>query len=185
VNPYSRPAGSDIKDEAFDKDHGSNVMHANLLARWRSAEAELGKGRWCQFSIGGHSAVTVIGARHLERRDFALLLAGLAGECGEGVRVNCVAPGLVLKTISPARSGRSENSKRAPGTRSAHRASRRNRRAVLSGLRRSIQDGQTIWSLARDDSRDVMSLPPWRGGSTAHEMSGRGGVTVLHSSVPS
>src|SRR5262249_19199609 len=97
VNPYYG-ALLDITDEAFDKIMGSNGK-SNI---WLSAlaipqMAERGNGSVVIISsIGGLRGSTVIGAYGISKAaDFALCRS-LAGEWGpKGVRVNCVAPGLV------------------------------------------------------------------------------------------
>ena len=104
VNPYYGPL-LDITDEAFDKIMGSNVK-SNI---WLSAlaipqMAERGKGSVIIISsIGGLRGSTVIGAYGISKAaDFALCRS-LAGEWGpKGVRVNCVAPGLVKTDFARA-----------------------------------------------------------------------------------
>ncbi|WP_375784897.1 SDR family NAD(P)-dependent oxidoreductase [Bradyrhizobium sp. Pha-3] len=104
VNPYVGPL-LDISDEAFDKIMGSNVK-SNL---WLCALAipqmvARGKGSVVIISsIGGMRGSTVIGAYGISKAaDFALCRS-LAGEWGRrGVRVNCVAPGLIKTDFSRA-----------------------------------------------------------------------------------
>src|ERR1700692_4207617 len=104
VNPYYGPL-LDIKDEAFDKIMGSNVK-SNI---WLCALAVPGmaardKGSVVIISsIGGLRGSTVIGAYGISKAaDFALCRS-LAGEWGpQGVRVNCVAPGLVKTDFAKA-----------------------------------------------------------------------------------
>ena len=104
VNPYYGPL-LDITDEAFDKIMGSNVR-SNI---WLCAEAipqmaARGKGSVVIISsIGGMRGSTVIGAYGISKAaDFALCRS-LAGEWGpKGVRVNCVAPGLVKTDFARA-----------------------------------------------------------------------------------
>ena len=104
VNPYYGPL-LDISDEAFDKIMGSNVK-SNI---WLSAlaipqMAARGKGSVVIISsIGGLRGSTVIGAYGISKAaDFALCRS-LAGELGpKGVRVNCVAPGLVKTDFARA-----------------------------------------------------------------------------------
>ena len=104
VNPYYGPL-LDIKDEAFDK-----IMNANVKSNlWLCAlaipqMAERGKGSVVIISsIGGLRGSTVIGAYGISKAaDFALCRS-LAGEWGpKGVRVNCVAPGLVKTDFARA-----------------------------------------------------------------------------------
>ena len=104
VNPYYGPL-LDITDEAFDKIMGSNVK-SNI---WLSAlaipqMAERGNGSVVIISsIGGLRGSTVIGAYGISKAaDFALCRS-LAGEWGpKGVRVNCIAPGLVKTDFARA-----------------------------------------------------------------------------------
>ena len=104
VNPYYGPL-LDITDEAFDK-----IMHANVKSNlWLCSlaippMAERGKGAVVIISsIGGMRGSTVIGAYGISKAaDFALCRS-LAGEWGpKGVRVNCVAPGLVKTDFARA-----------------------------------------------------------------------------------
>jgi len=104
VNPYYGPL-LDITDDAFDKIMNSNVK-SNL---WLSAlaipqMAERGKGSVVIVSsIGGLRGSTVIGAYGISKAaDFALCRS-LAGEWGpKGIRVNCVAPGLIKTDFARA-----------------------------------------------------------------------------------
>src|SRR6478752_3069083 len=94
VNPYYGPL-LDIKDEAFDKIMGSNVKSNIWLCALAIPQmAERG---------GGLRGSTVIGAYGISKAaDFALCRS-LAGEWGpKGVRVNCVAPGLVKTDFARA-----------------------------------------------------------------------------------
>jgi NAD(P)-dependent dehydrogenase (short-subunit alcohol dehydrogenase family) len=104
VNPYYGPL-LDITDEAFDKIMGSNVKsNLWLCARAIPQMAARGKGSVIIISsIGGLRGSTVIGAYGISKAaDFALCRS-LAGEWGpQGVRVNCVAPGLVKTDFARA-----------------------------------------------------------------------------------
>ncbi len=104
VNPYYGPL-LDIKDEAFDKIMGSNVKSNIWLCALAIPQmAERGKGSVVIISsIGGLRGSTVIGAYGISKAaDFALCRS-LAGEWGpKGVRVNCVAPGLVKTDFARA-----------------------------------------------------------------------------------
>src|SRR5437016_127625 len=104
VNPYYGPL-LDIEDEAFDKIMGSNVKsNIWLCALAIPAMAERGNGSVVIISsIGGLRGSTVIGAYGISKAaDFALCRS-LAGEWGpKGVRVNCVAPGLVKTDFARA-----------------------------------------------------------------------------------
>ena len=97
VNPYYGPL-LDIKDEAFDKIMGSNVKsNIWLCALAIPPMAERGNGSVVIISsIGGLRGSTVIGAYGISKAADFSLCRSLAGEWGpKGVRVNCVAPGLV------------------------------------------------------------------------------------------
>ena len=104
VNPYFGPL-LDITDEAFDKIMASNVKsNLWLCAKAIPAMAERGNGAVIIVSsIGGLRGSTVIGAYGISKAaDFALCRS-LAGEWGpKGVRVNCVAPGLVRTDFARA-----------------------------------------------------------------------------------
>ena len=132
VNPYYGPL-LDITDEAFDKIMGSNVK-SNI---WLSAlaipqMAERGNGSVVIISsIGGLRGSTVIGAYGISKAaDFALCRS-LAGEWGpKGVRVNCIAPGLVKTDFARALWEDEANLKRRTADHAAapHRRARRDRR---------------------------------------------------------
>jgi len=104
VNPYFGPL-LDITDEAFDKIMGSNVKSNIWLCSLAVPQmAERGGGSVIIVSsIGGLRGSTVIGAYGISKAaDFALCRS-LAGEWGpKGVRVNCVAPGLVKTDFARA-----------------------------------------------------------------------------------
>src|SRR5215831_13970024 len=104
VNPYYGPL-LDITDEAFDKIMGSNVKsNVWLCAGVIPQMAARGKGSVIIISsIGGLRGSTVIGAYGISKAaDFALCRS-LAGEWGpKGVRVNCVAPGLIKTDFARA-----------------------------------------------------------------------------------
>ena len=104
VNPYYGPL-LDITDEAFDKIMNSNVKsNIWLCALTIPGMAARGEGSVVIISsIGGLRGSTVIGAYGISKAaDFALCRS-LAGEWGpKGVRINCVAPGLVKTDFSKA-----------------------------------------------------------------------------------
>jgi NAD(P)-dependent dehydrogenase (short-subunit alcohol dehydrogenase family) len=104
VNPYYGPL-LDITDEAFDKIMGSNVKSNIWLCALAIPQmAARGSGSVVIVSsIGGLRGSTVIGAYGISKAaDFALCRS-LAGEWGpKGVRVNCVAPGLVKTDFAKA-----------------------------------------------------------------------------------
>jgi NAD(P)-dependent dehydrogenase (short-subunit alcohol dehydrogenase family) len=104
VNPYYGPL-LDIADEAFDKIMGSNVKsNIWLCAKAIPAMAERGKGSVVIISsIGGLRGSTVIGAYGISKAADFSLCRSLAGEWGpKGVRVNCIAPGLVKTDFAKA-----------------------------------------------------------------------------------
>ena len=104
VNPYYGPL-LDISDEAFDKIMASNVKsNLWLCAKAIPPMAARGKGSVIIVSsIGGLRGSTVIGAYGISKAaDFALCRS-LAGEWGpQGVRINCVAPGLIKTDFAKA-----------------------------------------------------------------------------------
>jgi NAD(P)-dependent dehydrogenase (short-subunit alcohol dehydrogenase family) len=104
VNPYFGPL-LDITDEAFDKIMSSNVKSNIWLCQLAIPQmAARGHGSVVIVSsIGGLRGSTVIGAYGISKAaDFALCRS-LAGEWGpKGVRVNCVAPGLVKTDFARA-----------------------------------------------------------------------------------
>ena len=104
VNPYYGPL-LDITEEAFDKIMSSNVK-SNI---WLCAEAipqmaARGKGSVVIISsIGGLRGSTVIGAYGISKAADFGLCRSLAGEWGpKGVRINCVAPGLIKTDFARA-----------------------------------------------------------------------------------
>ena len=104
VNPYYGPL-LDITDEAFDKIMNSNIKSNIWLCALAIPQmAERGNGSVVIISsIGGLRGSTVVGAYGISKAaDFALCRS-LAGEWGpKGVRVNCVAPGLVKTDFAKA-----------------------------------------------------------------------------------
>jgi NAD(P)-dependent dehydrogenase (short-subunit alcohol dehydrogenase family) len=104
VNPYYGPL-LEITDEAFDKIMGSNVKsNIWLCAQAIPQMAERGNGSVVIVSsIGGLRGSTVIGAYGISKAADFSLCRSLAGEWGpRGVRVNCVAPGLVKTDFARA-----------------------------------------------------------------------------------
>ncbi len=104
VNPYYGSL-QDISDEAWDKIMGSNVR-SNLWLCNRVIPGMVKRGRGSIVivsSIGGLRGTPVIGAYGISKAaDFALA-RNLAVEWGkDGVRVNCVAPGLVKTDFARA-----------------------------------------------------------------------------------
>jgi NAD(P)-dependent dehydrogenase (short-subunit alcohol dehydrogenase family) len=104
VNPHFGPL-LDIADEAFDKIMACNIKSNLWLCALAIPQmAARAKGSVVIISsIGGLRGSTVIGAYGISKAaDFALCRS-LAGEWGpKGVRVNCVAPGLVKTDFARA-----------------------------------------------------------------------------------
>jgi NAD(P)-dependent dehydrogenase (short-subunit alcohol dehydrogenase family) len=104
VNPYFGPL-LDIKDDAFDKIMASNVKsNIWLCSLVIPAMAERGGGSVVIISsIGGLRGSPVLGAYGISKAADFSLCRSLAGEWGpKGVRVNCVAPGLVKTDFARA-----------------------------------------------------------------------------------
>ena len=104
VNPYMGPL-LDISDEAFDKIMGSNVKSNIWLCSLAIPPmAARGSGSVVIISsIGGLRGSTTIGAYGISKAADFSLCRSLAGEWGpKGVRVNCVAPGLVKTDFARA-----------------------------------------------------------------------------------
>ena len=186
VNPYYGPL-LDIKDEAFDKIMGSNVKSNIWLCALAIPQmAERGNGSVVIISsIGGLRGSTVIGAYGISKAaDFALCRS-LAGEWGpKGVRVNCVAPGLVKTDF--ARALWEDPKPQAPHRHHAaapHRRARRDRRrGGVSGLRRlDLHDRPDHRGRRRrDDSVGVIVFPPLEGeGDSLLACEKRGGWGTL------
>ncbi|MCA6119954.1 SDR family oxidoreductase [Bradyrhizobium sp. WSM 1738] len=97
VNPYYG-ALLDITNEAFDKIMGANVKsNLWLCALTIPQMAARGKGSVVMVSsTGGLRGSTVIGAYGISKAADIAMCRSLAGEWSpKGVRVNCVAPGLI------------------------------------------------------------------------------------------
>jgi NAD(P)-dependent dehydrogenase (short-subunit alcohol dehydrogenase family) len=104
VNPYFGPL-LEITDEAFDKIMASNVKsNIWLCAGVIPDMAERGNGSVVIISsIGGLRGSPVLGAYGISKAADFSLCRGLAGEWGpKGVRVNCVAPGLIKTDFARA-----------------------------------------------------------------------------------
>lgn len=150
VNPYYGPL-LDIKDEAFDKIMNSNVKSNIWLCALAIPQmAARGNGSVVIVSsIGGLRGSTVIGAYGISKAaDFALCRS-LAGEWGpQGVRVNCVAPGLVKTDFAKALWEDEERLKRRCATTPLRRIGEPNEIAgavaYLGSDAASFMTGQTI-----------------------------------------
>jgi len=150
VNPYYGPL-LDIKDEAFDKIMNSNVKSNIWLCQLAIPQmAARGNGSVVIVSsIGGLRGSTVIGAYGISKAaDFALCRS-LAGEWGpQGVRVNCVAPGLVKTDFAKALWEDEERLKRRCATTPLRRIGEPDEIAgavaYLSSDASSFMTGQTI-----------------------------------------
>jgi NAD(P)-dependent dehydrogenase (short-subunit alcohol dehydrogenase family) len=104
VNPYFGPL-LDITDEAFDKIMASNVKsNIWLCSGVIPSMAERGNGSVVIISsIGGLRGSPVLGAYGISKAADFSLCRSLAGEWGpKGVRVNCVAPGLIKTDFARA-----------------------------------------------------------------------------------
>ena len=104
VNPYFGPLGG-ISDEAFDKIMSSNIKsNLWLCNRAIPAMAEKGGGSVVIVSsIGGLRGSAVLGAYGISKAADFQLARNLAAEFGpKGVRVNCIAPGLVKTDFARA-----------------------------------------------------------------------------------
>lgn len=103
-NPYYGPM-ADISDEQFNKILTNNIVANNWLISMVVPEmAERGEGSVTIISsIGGLRASTTIGAYCISKAADMQLARNLAHEYGpKGVRVNCIAPGLVKTDFAKA-----------------------------------------------------------------------------------
>ncbi|MAW86296.1 MAG: short-chain dehydrogenase [Phyllobacteriaceae bacterium] len=104
VNPYYGPL-TGLPDEGFDKIFANNVKsNLWLCSRVIPGMAEKGKGSIVIISsIGGLRGNGVIGAYGMSKAADFILAKNLAVEHGpSGIRVNCVAPGLVKTDFARA-----------------------------------------------------------------------------------
>ena len=103
-NPYYGPMGG-ISDEQFRKILDNNVLSNHWLAQMIAPEMlQRGSGSIVIVSsIGGLTSSTTIGAYNVSKAADFQLARNLAAEFGpRGVRVNCIAPGLVRTDFARA-----------------------------------------------------------------------------------
>jgi NAD(P)-dependent dehydrogenase (short-subunit alcohol dehydrogenase family) len=96
-NPYYGPMAG-ISDEQFNKILTNNIVANNwLISMVAPAMMERGEGSITIISsVGGLKASTVIGAYCISKAADMQLARNLSEEYGpKGVRVNCIAPGLI------------------------------------------------------------------------------------------
>jgi NAD(P)-dependent dehydrogenase (short-subunit alcohol dehydrogenase family) len=114
VNPYYGPS-SGIPDEAFDRIMASNIKSnlwlCNLVF---PGMAERGGGAAIIVSsIGGFRGSTTLGAYAISKAADMQLARNLACEWGpKGIRVNCIAPGLVKTDFARALWENPENARK-------------------------------------------------------------------------
>jgi len=103
-NPYYGPMGG-ISDEQFRKILDNNVLSNHWLIQMVAPQMlERGEGSIVIVSsIGGLKASPVIGAYNISKAADFQLARNLAAEFGpRGVRVNCIAPGLIRTDFARA-----------------------------------------------------------------------------------
>jgi NAD(P)-dependent dehydrogenase (short-subunit alcohol dehydrogenase family) len=103
-NPYYGPM-ADISDDQFEKILRNNLLSSHWLARLVYADmAVRGQGSIIFISsIGGLRGSPVIGAYNISKAADFQLARNLAAEYGaSGVRVNCIAPGLIRTDFARA-----------------------------------------------------------------------------------
>jgi NAD(P)-dependent dehydrogenase (short-subunit alcohol dehydrogenase family) len=103
-NPYYGPM-ADISDEAFQKILTNNIVANNWLISMVAPEMiARGEGSITIISsIGGLKGSSVIGAYCISKAADMQLARNLADEYGpKGVRVNCIAPGLIKTDFAKA-----------------------------------------------------------------------------------
>jgi NAD(P)-dependent dehydrogenase (short-subunit alcohol dehydrogenase family) len=103
-NPYFGPM-SGIDDSQLERIFRNNVMSSHWLSALVAPEmAELGSGSIIFISsIGGFRGSPVIGAYNVSKAADFQLARNLAVELGaSGIRVNCIAPGLVRTDFAKA-----------------------------------------------------------------------------------
>ena len=103
-NPYYGPAAG-IQDEQFRKIMDNNILSNHWLINMVAPEMmERGQGSiTIVSSIGGLKGSTVIGAYCISKAADMQMARNLADEYGpKGVRVNCIAPGLIRTDFAKA-----------------------------------------------------------------------------------
>ncbi|RJT24280.1 SDR family oxidoreductase [Chakrabartia godavariana] len=103
-NPYYGPAAG-IQDEQFRKIMDNNILSNHWLINMVVPEMmERGEGSiTIVSSIGGLKGSTVIGAYCISKAADMQMARNLADEYGpKGVRVNCIAPGLIRTDFAKA-----------------------------------------------------------------------------------
>jgi NAD(P)-dependent dehydrogenase (short-subunit alcohol dehydrogenase family) len=103
-NPYYGPM-TGITDDQFRKILDNNVLSNHWLVQMIAPQMlERGEGSIIIVSsIGGLSSSTVIGAYNISKAADFQLARNLAAEFGpHGVRVNCIAPGLIRTDFAKA-----------------------------------------------------------------------------------
>lgn len=103
-NPYYGPAGG-ISDDQFRKILDNNILSNHWLIHMVVPEMiERGEGSVTIISsVGGLKGSTVLGAYAISKAADMQLARNLADEFGQqGVRVNCIAPGLIKTDFARA-----------------------------------------------------------------------------------
>ncbi|HLS82583.1 MAG TPA: SDR family oxidoreductase [Steroidobacter sp.] len=104
VNPYFGPM-SGMKDEAYDKIMNSNVRSNFWLCNMAGPHmvASGGGGFIIVSSIGGNQGSATLGVYGMSKAADYALTRNLAVEWGpQGLRANCIAPGLIKTDFSRA-----------------------------------------------------------------------------------
>ncbi|HYZ16721.1 MAG TPA: SDR family oxidoreductase [Candidatus Acidoferrum sp.] len=104
INPYYGPMSA-ISDEAFDKIINSNVRGtmwlANMALPWMAKSG--GGSAIFLSSVAGISGTSVLGGYAVSKTALIGLARSLAIEWGKfGIRVNCLAPGIVKTAFAKA-----------------------------------------------------------------------------------
>lgn len=103
VNPYFGPI-ADVPDAAFDKIMASNIKSNLWLCQMaRPALSARGGAILIISSIGGLRGSALLGAYCISKAADMQLARNLAVEwAGEGIRANCIAPGLIRTDFARA-----------------------------------------------------------------------------------